>query len=447
VRYIPHTEDDVQRMLARTGHARLEELFAAIPAALRLARALKIPEGRSEQEVLQHLSALAARNEHAQAGPWFLGAGAYAHFLPSAVDALISRAEFTTSYTPYQAEISQGTLQAIFEWQSMLCALTGLEVTNASMYDGASATAEAALMAMRVTRRHKVAVAAGLHPHYRQVLETYLGGLDATLVSVPRGADGRSAGAADVIDDQTACWIVQQPSFLGALEDLGAAAATAHAHGALLVTTVSEALSLALLKAPGALGADLVCGEAQSFGVPLAFGGPHLGFLAARNAHVRQLPGRLVGQTVDAEGRRGFVLTLSTREQHIRRERATSNICTNQGLCLLMATIYLSLLGRRGLRELAELNFAKAEYAKARVRQTKGLRLPLEAPSFNEFVIGLSEPAAQALSRARSRGVVAGLDLAPFAPELGPAVLFCATELASRESIDRAIALLAGDAS
>jgi glycine dehydrogenase subunit 1 len=431
-------------MLAASGHARLEDLFAAIPAALRLARALKVPEAKSEQEVLEHLAALAARNENAQAGPWFLGAGTYAHFLPSAVDALVSRAEFTTSYTPYQPEISQGTLQAIFEWQTLVCALTGLEVANASMYDGASATAEAALMAIRVTRRRKVVAAAGLHPHYRQVLATYLDGLDAELVETPLAADGRSPLAPGAVDDETACVIVQQPSFFGTVEDLRAAAEAAHARGALLVVPVAEALSLALLEAPGALGADLVCGEAQSFGVPMSFGGPHLGFLAASKAHVRQLPGRLAGQTVDAQGRRGFVLTLSTREQHIRRERATSNICTNQGLCLLMATIYLALLGRRGLRELAELNLAKAEYAKARVRATRGLSLPFSAPTFNEFVIGVAGPAADALARARRAGVVAGLDLAPFGRSLGPAVLFCATELASRESIDRAVALLAG---
>jgi glycine dehydrogenase subunit 1 len=445
MRYIPHTEDEVRRMLAASGHARLEDLFAGVPAALRLARALKVPEAKSEQEVQEHLAALAAKNEHAQAGPWFLGAGTYAHFLPSAVDALVSRAEFTTSYTPYQPELSQGTLQAIFEWQTLVCALTGLEVANASMYDGASATAEAALMAIRVTRRRKVVATAGLHPHYRQVLATYLDGLDATLVDGELAADGRSALPA--LDDDTACLIVQQPSFLGTVEDLRAAAAAAHARGALLVVSVAEALSLALLEAPGALGADLVCGEAQSFGVPMSFGGPHLGFLAARGAHVRQLPGRLAGQTVDAEGRRGFVLTLSTREQHIRRERATSNICTNQGLCLLMATIYLALLGRRGLRELAELNLAKAEYAKARVRATRGLSLPFSAPTFNEFVIGLAGPADEALARARRAGIVAGLDLAPFARPAGPAVLFCATELASRESIDRAVALLGGAAS
>jgi glycine dehydrogenase subunit 1 len=444
VRYIPHTEDDVRRMLARSGHARLEDLFAPIPASLRLARALKVPEARSEQEVFEHLAALAAKNEHAWAGPFFVGAGTYAHYLPSAVDALVSRAEFTTSYTPYQPEISQGTLQAIFEWQTLISSLTGLEVANASMYDGASATAEAALMAMRITRRHKVALAAGVHPHYRQVIETYLDGLGASVVTVPLAEDGRSPIPASAIDADTACCVVQQPSFFGTVEDLRSGAETVHARGALLVVSVAEALSLALLEAPGALGADIVCGEAQSFGVSMSFGGPHLGFLVARAAHVRQLPGRLVGQTVDAEGRRGFVLTLSAREQHIRRERATSNICTNQGLCLLMATIYLALLGRRGLRELAELNLAKAEYAKARVRATPGLSLPFSAPTFNEFVIGLERPAAAALARARGQGIVAGLDLAPYAPALGSAVLFCVTELASRESIDRALGVLAG---
>ncbi|MEN8161364.1 MAG: glycine dehydrogenase, partial [Myxococcota bacterium] len=244
MRYLPHTEDDVRQMLARIGLERLEELFAALPSSLRLARGLKAPEGQSEQEVIARLTALAAENEHAQAGAWFLGAGTYAHFLPSAVDALVSRAEFTTSYTPYQAEISQGTLQAVFEWQTMLCGLTGLDVANASMYDGASATAEAALMAMRVTRRRKVAVSAGLHPSTLQVLSTYLSGLDAELVTVPRSADGRTQAPGAALDGDTACWIVQQPSFLGCVEDLAAAAAAAHEAGALLVVTVSEALSL-----------------------------------------------------------------------------------------------------------------------------------------------------------------------------------------------------------
>jgi glycine dehydrogenase subunit 1 len=315
------------------------------------------------------------------------------------------------------------------------------------MYDGASAAAEAALMAMRVTRRERVVVADGLHPHYRDVLGTYVGGLGAEVVEGARAADGRAAPVDDLVDDATACVILQQPGFLGAVQDVRAIAEQAHAHGALLVVVTTEALSLALLEAPGALGADIVCGEAQSFGVPMSFGGPHLGFLATAQKHVRQLPGRLVGETADTHGRRGYVLTLSTREQHIRRERATSNICTNQGLCLLMATIYLSLHGKVGLRRLAETNLAKAEYAKARVRETDGLSLPLSAPTFNEFVVGLSEPAADVVARAARAGVIAGLDLAPFAADLGPALLVCTTELASREAIDRFVALAAGRSS
>jgi glycine dehydrogenase subunit 1 len=442
MRFIPHTEDDVRRMLGEIGAPSVDALFECVPEKLRLGRPLALPEAASEQEVLAELGALAARNDDAGSLAWFLGAGTYHHFVPSAVDALASRGEFYTAYTPYQAEISQGTLQAIFEWQTMLCALTGLEVSNASMYDGASATAEAALMALRVTRRRKVAVSAGLHPSYRRVLETYLGGLDAELVELPRDASGATAPVGARIDGDTACVIVQQPSFLGAIEDLPAAAAAASAHGALLVACTTEALSLALLRAPGDCGADIACGEAQSFGVPMGFGGPHLGFLAARAKLVRQLPGRLVGATEDARGRRGFVLTLSTREQHIRRERATSNICTNQGLCLLMATIYLSLLGRRGLRRLAEINVAKARYARARFAEA-GLGLPLSAPFFHELPVVPRGGAAAALARAREAGILAGLDLAPYAPELGGALLVCTTELTTRAQIDRLAEVLA----
>ncbi len=329
----------------------------------------------------------------------------------------------------------------------MICGLTGLEVSNASMYDGASAAAEAALMAMRVTKRSKVVLANGVHPHYREVIRTYLGGLETQVVEAPRAGNGCTAPLAGWVDRETACVVLQQPSFLGAIEDVAAAATAAHAHGAQLVVVVSEALSLALLRSPGSLGADIVCGEAQSFGVPMGIGGPHLGFMAARMASVRNLPGRLVGQTVDGEGRRGFVLTLSTREQHIRRERATSNICTNQGLCLLMATVYLSLLGRVGLRRLAERNLAKAEYTKAQIRATSSLTLPLSAATFNEFVVGVRGSAAAALARALEAGAVGGLDLAPYTPELGPALLVCTTELATRASIDRLVAALAGEAS
>jgi glycine dehydrogenase subunit 1 len=436
MRFIPHTDDDVRGMLAAIGAPSVRSLFECVPEKLRLGRPLALPEAGSEQEVLAELAELAGRNAHTGSHAWFLGAGSYAHFVPAAVDALASRGEFYTAYTPYQAEISQGTLQAIFEWQTMMAGLTGLEVSNASLYDGASATAEAALMALRITRRRKVAVSAGLHPHYRAVLATYLGGLDAELVELPLGEAGTTASAAGRVDADTACVIVQQPNFFGCVEELAAQGAAAAAGGALLVSVTTEALSLALLRAPGACGADIACGEAQSFGVPLGFGGPHLGFLCTRSRYVRQMPGRLVGATEDARGRRGFVLTLSTREQHIRRERATSNICTNQGLCLLMATIYLALLGRRGLRGLAELNLAKASYAKARLARA-GLRALFPAPSFNEFAVGLRGDAGDALARAREAGIVAGLDLAPYAPQLGPALLVCATELVSREQIDR----------
>jgi glycine dehydrogenase subunit 1 len=444
VRYIPHTPEDIEQMLAQIGASSLDDLFASVAHKHRLQRPLDLPEAASEQEVLAEMAEMAGRNASAQTHDWFLGAGTYPHFIPSAVDAIASRSEFYTAYTPYQAEISQGTLQTIFEWQTMICALTGLDVANASLYDGASATAEAVLMAMRITKRSRVVVARGLHPHYRDVVRTYLDGLGAEIVELGRDEDGRTAAPDAALDDDTACLVLQQPSFAGAIEDVGRIAEAAHARGALLVTVVSEALALALLRAPGELGADLVCGEAQSFGVPMSIGGPHLGFLAARQPHVRQVPGRLVGQTVDTEGRRGCVLTLATREQHIRRERATSNICTNQGLCLLIATVYLALLGRRGLRRLAELNFAKAQYARSRVLETPGLTLPLAAPSFNEFCIGVAGGAAPALRRALDAGIVGGLDLADHEPELGPAVLVCTTECASRDAIDRLIAALAG---
>ena len=442
-RYIPHTADDVRQMLETIGVADLDALFASVPEKLRLARRLAVPQLASEQEVAAELAALAARNANAGTHDWFLGAGTYSHYAPAAVDALISRAEFTTAYTPYQPEISQGTLQTIFEWQTMVCGLTGLEVSNASLYDGASATAEAVLMAMRLTRRRKVVLANGLHPHYGEVLDTYVRALDVAIVAAPRAADGRSAPVDTLVDDETACVVVQQPSFLGAVQDLAAIGAAARARGALFIVVVNEALSMGLLRAPGDLGADIVCGEAQSFGVPMSLGGPALGFLATRERHVRQMPGRLCGETVDSRGKRGFVLTLSTREQHIRREKATSNICTNQGLCLLIATVYLSLLGRVGLAKLARLNFAKAEYLKQQIRVTPGLALPLAAPTFNEFVVTVPDAPA-ALARALDAGIVGGLDLAPYAPELESSLLVCATELATRDAIDRLVAVLAG---
>lgn len=442
-RYIPHTEADIARMLDAIDVDSIEALFEPIPEKHRLARPLDLPASASEQEVTRELGRLAAKNANTETHDWFLGAGVYAHYTPTPVDSLVSRSEFTTAYTPYQAEISQGTLQTIFEWQTMISSLTGVEVANASMYDGASSTAEAALMAMRVTRRSKVLVSAGLHPHYREVLETYLDGLSAEVVTLPLDPDARTAAAQ--IDDATACVVIQQPNFLGCVEELAGFAQAAHEAGALLVSTVTEALSLALLTSPGSQGADIVCGEAQSFGVSMSFGGPHLGFLATRTKRVRQMPGRLVGETIDDRGRRGYVLTLSTREQHIRRERATSNICTNQGLCLTMATIYLSLMGRRGLRELAEHNLAKAEYAKQRIAATPGIELAYEAPTFNEFAVRVQGSPNTALARALDSGIVGGLDLSQALPDggLGDGILICTTELADRDSIDRLVASLA----
>jgi len=444
--YIPHTDDDVASMLEVIGQPSIEALFRNLPEKVRLQQDLALPSALSEQEILEELEERAAHNANLSNHTYFLGAGTYPHFSPSAVDSLISRSEFYTAYTPYQPEISQGTLQAIFEWQTLISMLTGLDAANASLYDGASAAAEAALMALRVKRGRKKVLIAGLHPHYREVLETYLAALDAEIVNVPYAKDGRAQAIADFVDDQTACVLIQQPNFLGCVEDVQTAAQAVQEAGALLVGVVTEALSMALLRPLGELGADIVCGEAQSFGLPMNFGGPHLGFLATRTKFLRQMPGRLVGETVDGRGKRGFVLTLSTREQHIRREKATSNICTNQGLCLLVATIYLALMGRQGLQKLARLNFSKSEYAKQRVRETKGLELPFSAPSFNEFVIGVPDSAKAALLRAQENKLIGGLDLAPFTDELnlGPAVLVCFTELAKREDIDRLCQALAG---
>jgi glycine dehydrogenase subunit 1 len=362
VSYLAHTSGEIEQMLERIGASSLEELFDSIPAALRRRAELKLPPALAERGLLDHLGALAARNLSAATVTSFLGGGAYHHYIPSAVEALSSRSEFLTAYTPYQGEVSQGTLQAIFEFQTLICQLTGLEVANASLYDGASAVAEAALMAMRISRRRKIRVSRALHPSYVQVLRTYTQGLDAEIEWLELAADGRTAASQS--DAGTACVIVQSPNFFGCVEDLEPFAEAAHAAGALLVSVTNEALALALLRDPGSAGADIACGEAQSFGVPLGFGGPHVGFMAARQKHVRQLPGRLIGETVDTSGERAFVMTLTTREQHIRRERATSNICTNQGLMALRATIYLALLGRRGLRKLAEINLALAGYAR-----------------------------------------------------------------------------------
>jgi glycine dehydrogenase subunit 1 len=437
--YTPHTPQEIRSMLERIGADDIGELFDPVPASLRAQARLKLPPALGERALLAYMSERAGRGVPVTRVASFLGGGAYHHFVPAAVGALASRGEFATAYTPYQAEISQGTLQAIYEFQTLICQLTGLEVANASLYDGASAAAEAALMAMRVSRRQRLVVSAALHPHYLEVLRTYTSGIGAQIDVLPLAADGTTSIPS--LGEDVAAVIVQSPNFLGCVERLQEAADAAHAAGGLCIGVTNEALSLALLRAPGDQGVDIACGEAQSFGLPLAYGGPYAGFMATRQKHVRQLPGRLIGETLDAEGQRAFVMTLTTREQHIRRERATSNICTNQGLCALRVTIYLSLLGRVGLRELAQVNLSLAAYAREKLAGA-GLRLPYTAPSFNEFVVEVPDLDAH-IARARDAGLRPGLRLGRFDPARANQLLICTTEMNDREQIDALVETLA----
>ncbi|WP_242336525.1 aminomethyl-transferring glycine dehydrogenase subunit GcvPA [Anaeromyxobacter sp. SG66] len=437
MRYHPHTPEDVRAMLDAIGAESLDALFRSIPERLRLSRPLDLPPAADEVTLFSELRALAARNDTAH--PPFVGAGCYPHHVPPVVDQLLLRGEFFTAYTPYQPEVSQGTLQALFEWQTFVCLLTGMDVSNASMYDGATAMAEAALMATRVTGRSKIVVSAAVHPEYRKVLATYLRSTGDEIATVPFGPDGRTDLAAleKAVDGGTAAVIVGYPSFLGVVDALPEAAAIAKRAGALTISVTAEAVALGLLQAPGALGADVAVGTFQSFGNPLAFGGPAPGFFALREQFVRQMPGRVCGATVDKHGRRGFVLTLSTREQHIRREKATSNICTNSGLSALAATIHLSLLGKKGLTELARLNFTRARLLKDALGRA-GISPVFSAPSFNELAFDVGDAEA-AVARLAKRGIAAGAPLARWYPELRGAkgALLCvATELHTPELIE-----------
>ena len=427
-------------MLAAMGARSIDDLFAPIPAEYRLQRDLKVPRQMAESEIVDWFRQRSQENGIEYTS--FLGAGAYLHYRPVIIEALISRGEFLTAYTPYQAEVAQGTLQAIFEFQTMICELTGMEVANASMYDGSTGAAEAAMMAVRLTGRNSVAVARSLHPEYREVLTTY-----ATHQGMPVSSVGYSQnGLVDlkelesVITDQTACVLIQSPNFFGTIEDVAAIAEIAHKRGALLVVSIAEAVSLGIVEPPGA--ADIVAMEAQSFGVPLGFGGPYCGVIATREKFVRQMPGRLAGQTVDRDGKRGFVLTLATREQHIRREKATSNICTNQALVALMVNIFMTVYGKVGLRELAKQNLAKAAYAADQFGKHAKI-LFASAPRFNEFVVQTSENPRVINGRLLGHKIVGGLPLAKFFPELGNAALWCCTEMTTRTAIDTAVGVLA----
>jgi glycine cleavage system P protein (glycine dehydrogenase) subunit 1 len=442
LRYIPNSPDERADMLRQIGVASTEKLFDSIPADLRLREHLNVPAAMSELELLKRFAEMGARNQAAQR-TGFLGGGAYSHYTPTIVDHLISRSEFFTAYTPYQPEISQGTLQAIFEFQTLVCQLTGMDIANASMYDGSTAMAEAVLMAERVTRRSKVIVSSAIHPQYLEVAHTYVqhAGIDLHRAEFDPASGQTPVSAFDAIDDQTAALVVQSPNFFGCIENLPALAEKAHAAGALLIVTVTEAMSFGLLKSPGAGGADIVAAEGQSFGVPLSYGGPYVGLFATRDKHARQIPGRLVGEAYDKNGRRGFVLTLATREQHIRREKATSNICTNEGLIALAATIYLETMGRRGIQQVAQQCAHKAHYAAREIGKLEGFSLPYSAPFFNEFVVRAPAPASQLLDKlAREKGIDGGIALSRFDSLRPNDFLVCVTEMNTREQIDALVA-------
>lgn len=435
-------------MLKTIGVDAVEDLYRHIPKTLTDRAKIDLPDGLTELAVRQRLAALASRNATAADWSLFLGGGIYHHFIPSAVDATISRSEFSTSYTPYQPEVSQGTLQALFEYQTLICQLTGMEVSNAAVYDGASAAAEAVLMSRRIQPavRRRVLLSSALHPQYRAVIASYVKNLeDVHLEEV--AFDARGATDAEqltaLLSAESMCVVVGYPNFFGVVEDLAPIKAACAKAGAQLITVTTEPLSLGLLKPPGAFGVDIAVGEGQSLGVPMNLGGPAFGFFACQKKFVRSLPGRLVGETVDSDGRRGFVLTLATREQHIRREKATSNICTSQTLCALAATVFMSLLGKNGLRRLAEVNLARAHAAQAKLVHDGGLMPVFGAPFFNEFVLR-SRDAKDMFQKSAAEKIVPGIALEPWYPELKDCFLVCVTEMNEREEIDRLVRIIAG---
>ena len=443
MRYLPKSPAERVEMLHQIGAQSIDDLFAVIPAEYRLERDLDIPRQHGESEIIEWFRTAAAKYTVRHTS--FLGAGAYRHFRPVIIDSLVQRGEFLTSYTPYQAEITQGTLQAIFEFQTMIAELTGMDVANASMYDGSTGAAEAVMMAVRVTGRHKAVIAATVHPEYREVLATYTKhqSLPTTLAGYDNETGRIDLAALEAsVTEETAAVLVQSPNFFGIIEDIPTIAAIAHAKGALLIVSIAEAISLGAVRPP--VEADIVSMEAQSFGVALSYGGPYVGVIAAKEKYLRQMPGRLVGQTVDSNGYRGFVLTLSTREQHIRREKATSNICTNQALVALMATIFLTIYGKEGIRELAERNLAKSAYTAQALCAHPGAKMRFTgAPRFHEFVLQTEEAPSAWSQRLRGESIVGGIDLSRWYPELTHATLWCTTEIVPREKIDLTAKLVA----
>jgi glycine dehydrogenase subunit 1 len=441
--YTPHTEADKKRMLDAIGLRGIEDLFRHIPQSLRSTAKINLPEGVSELTVRQQLAALAAKNAAANEWDLYLGGGIYHHFIPSAVDAIISRSEFSTSYTPYQPEVSQGTLQVLFEYQTLLCQLTGMEVSNAGVYDGASAAAEAVLMARRIqpSMRRRVLISRALHPQYRAVVATYLRNLtDLSLEEIPFDPSGVTDidQLARQLNERTMCVLVGYPNFFGVTENLASLRELCDRAGAQLITATTEPLAFGLLKPPGAFGVDIAVGEGQSLGVPMTLGGPGFGFFATQRKFMRNLPGRLVGETVDSEGNRGYVLTLATREQHIRREKATSNICTSQTLCTTAAAVYMAFLGRTGMRRLAEVNVARAHLAYERLLACAKLESCFTAPFFNEFVVR-GKQLDDIMRRCSEQRIIPGISMARWYPELADGLLVCVTEMNDREGIDRLV--------
>lgn len=435
MRYLPHSDHERAEMLGVIGAANIDALFSAVPKAALKSFKLDLPDHSPEFLVEAHMRALAGKNRAGGDGPFFVGAGAYRHHVPATVDHLIQRSEWLTAYTPYQPEISQGTLQMLFEFQTQVAKITGMDVANASLYDGSTGTAEAVLMARRLTRRNKIVLSGGLHPHYRDVVKSYLKD-DPNLECLSPSPEGQG-DILDHIDSDTAAIVIQTPDFYGHLRDVEAAAEAAHAKGALLIVVITEVVSLGLLEAPGALGADIVVAEGQSIGNALNFGGPYLGLMATKKEFIRQMPGRLCGETVDAEGNRGFVLTLSTREQHIRREKATSNICTNSGLCALAFSIHMGLLGEAGFTRLARLNHANAILLADALDSVPGVTV-LNKTFFNEMTIRVTQPAASLVERLAQRGILAGVPasrLLPGDPEVENLILLAATELTTKADI------------
>ena len=448
MKFLPGSDAERREMLAAIGVPSIDALFASVPQAVR--QEPDLPAPLSEIEIRRFLGGLASRNANARETAFFLGGGLYHHYTSAIADQMLYRAEWLTAYTPYQPEVSQGTLQSIFEFQTHICLLTGLEVANASLYEGASALVEALLMSERLSRgRRRAVLSAGIHPEYRETVRSYFVNLGLEIVEVPLGPDGTTDAAKlrEAADATTFAVAVQSPNYLGLVEDWSAGSAVAKNAGALSVAVVAEAVSMALLSPPGKGGADIACGEAQSLGVPMHNGGPLLGFLACRTEHQRQIPGRLVGQTRDADGRRAFCLTLSTREQHIRREKATSNICTNQGLMALASNIHMSLLGREGLREVAAQSHAKAEYLKKAIAGARGFRVPYPGPTFNEFVVETPRDAAALVSRLARRKILAGIPLSRWDPKDDRRMLVAATEMNTRAEMDLLVAELSEAAS